>query len=74
VIVQANSSRFDPERVEISVGGAVTWDIAAGAGGIIFDDLSPAGETFPKAPQLRELRELSTRLEITITTTAATAT
>jgi hypothetical protein len=74
VIVQASASEYSPERVEIPVGGGVTWDIAAGGAGIVFDDLSPAGETFPKAPQLRELRELSTRLEITITTTAATAT
>jgi plastocyanin len=42
-IVQATSSAFTPERVEITAGGTVTWEIAAGAGGIVFDDASPAG-------------------------------
>ena len=42
-VVQATSSAFSPERVEITAGGIVTWEIAAGAGGIVFDDASPAG-------------------------------
>jgi len=43
VIVQASSSAYSPERVEINIGGVVTWDIAAGAGGIVFDESAQAG-------------------------------
>jgi len=47
-VVQATSSAFNPERVEITAGGVVTWEIAAGAGGIVFDDSSPDGGNIPE--------------------------
>ena len=49
VIVQATSTAYNPDRVEIGVGGVVTWDIAAGAGGIVFDDHAPAGGNIPES-------------------------
>jgi hypothetical protein len=35
--------------VEIPVGGGVTWDIAAGGAGIVFDDLAPPGGNIPES-------------------------
>ena len=49
VVVQATSTAYNPERVEINVGGVVTWDIASGAGGIVFDDAAPAGGNIPES-------------------------
>ena len=49
VIVQASASEYSPERVEIPVGGGVTWDIAAGGAGIVFDDLAPPGGNIPES-------------------------
>ena len=37
-IVNATASAFNPERVEIGVGSSVTWEFAAGAGGVVFDE------------------------------------
>ena len=50
IVVQASASAFNPERVEIAPGGAITWDIAAGAGGIVFDDAAPSGGNIPESP------------------------
>lgn len=42
-LVQASSSAFSPERVEIAPGGTVTWEFSQGAGGIVWDDEAPPG-------------------------------
>ena len=47
IIVQASASAFTPERVEIAIGGVVTFEIAAGAGGIVFEDEAPSGGDIP---------------------------
>jgi plastocyanin len=49
VIVQATSTAYNPERVEIDAGSVVTWDIPPGAGGIVFDDEAPAGGNIPES-------------------------
>jgi plastocyanin len=60
VIVQSTSSAYSPERVEITVGGVITWDIAAGAGGVVFDDAAPSGGNIPEsAAALRTSRTFS---------------
>lgn len=46
-VVQSTPAAYSPERVEISAGTAVTWEFAAGSGGIVFDDEAPAGGNIP---------------------------
>ena len=47
ILVQATASAFTPERLEITPGTVVTWEIAAGAGGVVFDDEAPEGGNIP---------------------------
>lgn len=46
-LVQSTSTAFNPERVEISAGGTVTWEFLQGAGGIVWDDAAPSGGDIP---------------------------
>ena len=55
IIVQATASAYTPERIEIAPGGVVTWDIAAGAGGVVFDDDAPAGGNIPASSSAQKV-------------------
>jgi plastocyanin len=47
VVVQATATVYTAERIEITSGSVVTWDIAAGAGGVVFDEEAPEGGNIP---------------------------
>jgi len=49
IVVQATASAYTPERIEIAPGSVVTWEIAAGAGGVVFDEDAPAGGHIPES-------------------------
>ena len=48
-LVRVTSSEFDPERAEIAPGGTITWEFAAGADGIVFEDEAPPGGNIPES-------------------------
>lgn len=50
-VVQVTSSGFSPERVEIARGGVVTWEFAARADGVVFDNDAPPGGNIPESAQ-----------------------
>ena len=47
IVVQSTASAYTPERIEIAPGSVVTWEISAGAGGVVFDEESPEGGDIP---------------------------
>jgi plastocyanin len=48
-LVRATSSGYNPERAEIAPGGTITWEFAAGADGIVFEDDAPPGGNIPES-------------------------
>ena len=48
-LVRVTSSGYDPERAEIAPGGTITWEFAAGADGIVFEDDAPPGGNIPES-------------------------
>ncbi len=46
--VVVTSSGYSPERAEITPGGTITWEFAAGADGIVFEEESPPGGNIPE--------------------------
>jgi plastocyanin len=48
-LVRVTTSGYNPERAEISPGGTITWEFAAGADGIVFEDDSPPGGNIPES-------------------------
>ena len=50
VIVTTEGLEFNPDRVEIPVGGSVTWVISGTTHNITFRDTPPAGGNIPDSP------------------------
>ena len=50
-LVVVTSSGYNPERAEITPGGTITWELTAGADGIVFEDDSPPGGNIPQTAQ-----------------------
>lgn len=50
-LVLVAESGYSPERAEIAPGATVTWEFAAGADGIVFDDDAPPGGNIPESAQ-----------------------
>ena len=48
--VLATPSAFTPERLEITPGSTVTWEISGGTFGIVFEDDEPTGGNIPVSP------------------------
>lgn len=49
-LVLVTASGFSPERAGIAPGGTITWEFAAGADGIVFEDDAPPGGNIPQSP------------------------
>ncbi|MGK2962175.1 MAG: cupredoxin domain-containing protein [Gemmatimonadaceae bacterium] len=48
-LVTVTRSGYTPERAEIAPGGAIVWEFAAGADGILFDEEGPPGSDIPES-------------------------